>query len=463
MKKIVVLLLFFIMLLVTTISTANPNKKLFKAIRADDIIKIKKAIDDGADVNSKDPLGDTPLIVSIDFFYHSKFDQKLEIVKLLIEKGAKINYKSSGNRAYTALTPLEAIIRKMNKRTSYIETHTRSKKVDKIYVNGLKIVKFLLKKGAAIGRNKGELLGNTITHGRADLVKVLIKYGGKIKKGKNQTTALHLAAVSLYQPVEKINILIKNGININVANADGKTPLLEVLSSQSRREASIKCLIDNGANVNVKDKKSNTPLIYAIKTICPLEILLSLIKSGAKVNDINRIGETPLQVAKERRYMVLKKIQINKKQNSGQQKEKLKEELKILDEIGIILLTKKAIMGKESPFNIKDFEKAVTSRNYKHIYEYFDKKIVFIDYLINKFGFDSSIITRKQALLKIKKYSKWSMKLKGIWHDGIKFKSVIKKRPSHNITMDIGFGFFKDTSGRLWIKKFDFSYIFSPY
>ena len=58
-----------------------------------------------------------------------------------------------------------------------------------------------------------------------------------------------------------INLLIKNGADINMSNKYGSTPLHNVCSHKYDYDI-INLLIKNGAGVNVVDKNGSTPLHF---------------------------------------------------------------------------------------------------------------------------------------------------------------------------------------------------------
>ncbi len=78
--------------------------------------------------------------------------------------------------------------------------------------------------------------------------------------------------------------LIKKGIDLNITDKNGKTPLYYTLGMYPRYKKSldmIRLLIKNGAEINITDKKGNSPLDIAIK-FNNKKIIKILKKHGAR-------------------------------------------------------------------------------------------------------------------------------------------------------------------------------------
>jgi len=90
MKKIYLVLSVISLMWGGTVSVqaASYSKSLYKSIRAADLISVKKAIDEGEDVNQKDYKGTTPLMRAASFGH-------TELVRLLLQKGAKVNSRDN--------------------------------------------------------------------------------------------------------------------------------------------------------------------------------------------------------------------------------------------------------------------------------------------------------------------------------------------------------------------------------
>ena len=130
--------------------------------------------------------------------------------------------------------------------------------------NRLDKVKLLLEKGAAI--NAANNVGITPLHlaalaGHTDMVTLLLAHNADVKaKDTFGLTPLHCAAQ--YGHVDIINVLFANGAEIeSKTNTQGLTPL-HWAAFWGHIEG-IKCLLSSGADINARDNTGNTPLTWA--------------------------------------------------------------------------------------------------------------------------------------------------------------------------------------------------------
>ncbi|KAJ3440624.1 ankyrin repeat ph and sec7 domain containing protein secg-related [Anaeramoeba flamelloides] len=164
---------------------------------------INYLIEKGADINSEDFHEKTPL-------YQALLNGcTLEEIKFLVKKGSKINVRPKSRKI-----PLKVAIR--------------------LYFN-LKIINFLIDQGA-----------NT---------KFL---------DSHKNTLIHFAA--RYSQPMLINILVKNGVDINALNDKNLSALHLIVRFPECDYDTVKALVDNGADVNLQhDICYSTPLHYATK------------------------------------------------------------------------------------------------------------------------------------------------------------------------------------------------------
>ncbi|XP_031634299.1 uncharacterized protein LOC116347724 isoform X1 [Contarinia nasturtii] len=157
------------------------------------------------------------------------------------------------------------------------------------------IVSLLLQKGAIF--NKENLQGET-----PEVVAT--------QNGHNNIVELFQAVKNLFIAIEQRNTsevenFIKEGVNINVKNQDGYTPL-HVVASVDQLDV-VQFLLDNNADVEAIDFNKNTPIHIAVKNN-KIENVKLLLNYGASFNAKNSDDKMPLHLAHDQTYELLKQI-----------------------------------------------------------------------------------------------------------------------------------------------------------
>ena len=103
--------------------------------------------------------------------------------------------------------------------------------------------------------------------------------------------------IALYmRDLEKAKAFIQQGININVSDGHGYTPLHYAV--QNNQKEIVQLLIAKNADVNAKNRSGETPLHIA-SAMDNKDIVELLLGEGADVNAKNEKSETPLDTMKE--------------------------------------------------------------------------------------------------------------------------------------------------------------------
>jgi ankyrin repeat protein len=210
--------------------TAHGQTALFEASAYGELDVVKMLLAKGADVNfvvhddsEGDDPGCTPLLLAAE-------NGQLEVVKLLLEKGADVNAKSSYNTIHECATPLIGaceVAKDFGRLGGGLPPGTRVVTTKK---HGyLEVVKLLLEKGAKVDVKNN--FGNTALliasgNGQSDVVKLLLDKGASVDLGNNQgVTPLLMAAQ--YGDVDVITPLLAKGANPNTAMSGQKawTPI----------------------------------------------------------------------------------------------------------------------------------------------------------------------------------------------------------------------------------------------
>lgn len=236
---------------------------------------------------------------SLDASYYSAMDiatvnNNFEIVKLLIDYGANINFQME-----------------YKPRSEFLASRYANPRILELYLN--KNIYLLMNSEDVISLIKSAVLGNNIAN-----INYLVRNLGIDVDTKDTNTMLHYAVSE--GSVEALNELIKLRANVNNTNADFQTPLHYAVENNSyRMKESVSSLLLSKANPNIKDKNGNTALHLAVinahKSPDYIDIINNLIKNNADVNILNNDNQNALNIAVENNNTDASNILINAKAN----------------------------------------------------------------------------------------------------------------------------------------------------
>jgi ankyrin repeat protein len=282
-------------------STSNVSTPLISAIVAGNIVQVRTLIH-GEDISVCDNNGLSPLM-------HAVMVNDADIVHLLVDKGAKTYYDDNINivvcTAIKKNSPDIAnflLIRGANANETNVDGFTplhlaaRKQFAD--------VVMTLLDKNADV--NKPNLVsGGTPLHYVLDahITAMLIARGAKLDARSEDGTPLIRACRDGLPDV--VSTLIKAGADMNVAQANGQTPLLLAIMRSDEEEEEgagsmaltlATMLLDEGADVNFFGN-GETPLTCAI-TRRKGDLVELLVARGADLNLVDHNDVTPLKAAR---------------------------------------------------------------------------------------------------------------------------------------------------------------------
>jgi len=216
-------------------SKSTLQEDLHNAIRLCSYNDLRRAIQNGADVNSGDYLDKSDFYPLLQACADSK---GLWIVRLLIEYGARVDVKDADGTTALMRASLAGHIG---------------------------VVRLLLDKGAGVGDTDTE--GETALHlaswqGHTAIVRLLLENGADVNAAdKNGWTPLHEACN--YGWFETVRLLLDSGADVNVRSSGGIAPTH--LACKHGDPAVISLLLDRGADVGLVADNSRTALDYILE------------------------------------------------------------------------------------------------------------------------------------------------------------------------------------------------------
>ena len=265
-------------------------------------------LDAGADPNTKNEFGETPMSVAL-------ATEDLALVQALLDAGADSN---GVNRDSSKPGPQDAEQAASSDRPCPTGT-AESEWVGAEFWRDADSnqVKSLLSCG--VDANAGSNAGFSILHDAASfndnpaVIQALLDAGAnvEVKDDKDGKTPLHFAAG--INGTQVIRALLDAGADLEATDDYGRTPLhyavedddnplmsallAEGFSIETNRVPMIQTLLDAGADLEAEDKRGNMPLHYAAPLNKDPAVFQALLDAGADVNAKNGAGYTPLDVA----------------------------------------------------------------------------------------------------------------------------------------------------------------------
>lgn len=321
---------WFACALIGTPLTAATAEDYFRAIRSDDLARVRELSRDASNIKSADSKGITPLLYASAFGSLDAMRVLIEAgadvnaaepqgavplhwaacdparVKLLVESGARADAKSAQGR-----TPLMIASSCEGAADSVRILLSKGADVNARQENGAtpllaatdsagpRIARMLLAAGAkadAVNQQGDTTLMNAVGFGDVELAKMLIAGGAKVNaKNISTGTVRHgdiamkdLTALMFAAPFgspEMVKALLDAGADVKMRDSRGMTPLMFAVASDNQDIRVAKLLIERGSDVNATSSTGETVLDWARKFNEPAVVAL-LEKSGAKSNPL---------------------------------------------------------------------------------------------------------------------------------------------------------------------------------
>ncbi len=284
------------------------------------ILTINQSIKNGLDIDAKDVNGETLLLR----VFKSGF---LKAAELLIRNGANVNARNNDGMT-VLMQALERGFPELAKITILFEEINVQK-------DNLQIVNLLIEKGANINAKSKDFstaLTLAIKRGYLETVRLLIERGADVNATDNDgLTPLMQVIKKNYNGagyLDTVNLLIKNKANVNAQDNNGLTALMLAMQKDNAAGSLdlARLLVEKGADINAKADDGSTVLMQIVKRpeLGYSDIARILIERGAAdIHIRDKDGLTVLMaavqagVSKTPLLLIEKGADINAKDNEG--------------------------------------------------------------------------------------------------------------------------------------------------
>lgn len=278
--------------------------QLMQAAQSNDLKKMEDLIKQGANVNSADDKGRTPLMYAAEAGsqqaverlvknHHANVNAKDENdqtalmksaimgkndgVKFLLDNKAKIDeYDRFGRTAlsYSARANHTDVLKTLlhkNADPNIRDEDGRSPLMDAATKGNFESTKELLRHSADVDAQtdvgKSTALMEAIEKGNPNVIRLLAKRSDPdLQDSQGDTALMHLMrkpmALGGIRDMVAVETLIKNSKDVNIKNNDGQTALME--AGKAIDDQTVKALIEHGADPDIQDKNGKTPLMHLI-------------------------------------------------------------------------------------------------------------------------------------------------------------------------------------------------------
>ncbi|WP_417559027.1 ankyrin repeat domain-containing protein [Mesoflavibacter zeaxanthinifaciens] len=243
------------------------------------------------------------------YIFWASYTNNIPVVKHLLESGAKtdvIDDKGFSVLNFTAAAGVEnrELYDLLIKHGADVKNDITPKGANALLLivpnlTNLKMVDYFTSKGLklnSIDKDGNNVFNYTAEKGNKKMLEILIHKGLSYKSlNKNGGNAMIFATKgsrSGYNSLEFFKYLENLGINPNITNNDGVTPLHN-LAYSNKNVATINYFINKGIDVNQADGNGNTILINAVASNS-LEIIKLFVDKTKNINHVNKEGQSAL-------------------------------------------------------------------------------------------------------------------------------------------------------------------------
>jgi ankyrin repeat protein len=270
------------------------QRQLLLAAKKGDAVGAHRLLQAGASVNTADAQGVPPIL-------WAAFMGEVETIKVLLAAGADVRGKNNpGHETLMVYLDRGLMYCRFRAHEKFMadEKHERGPDLcDEVIVK-------LIDAGAGVNSRNPQLKPTAYVliglphYISARTFKALIEAGvnPNVLDENGSTPLMHAVSTSV-----TVNRLLAAGVPINATDKRGQTALIYAARDSHYGHAALQILIRAGAAINIADQDGRTALMTAAaaRGPCAVENIRLLLAAGAKFDLVDRKGQTALMIAKE--------------------------------------------------------------------------------------------------------------------------------------------------------------------
>ncbi|KAJ5067731.1 ankyrin repeat family protein [Anaeramoeba ignava] len=247
------------------INTTKKEPFLHSVLKNEELFEILKfLVKKGANVNSKSSDQKTPLDIALT-------QNSFEVIKFLVENGADINGKGPYGASnfetairYSSIEVIELFVKKganIKEKTIYGETYINFA----LEKGSFEILKILVENGADVNEKSGSYypLEYSLKYRSFEFTEFLVRNGAKININDYKGIPLFLVACK-HKSIKTLNFLVENGADVFVQSKDNENALHFAMNRNQLSLGVVKFLAGHGIDFNLTNSRGETPLCLAI-------------------------------------------------------------------------------------------------------------------------------------------------------------------------------------------------------
>lgn len=257
-------------------------------------------------------------------WFHVCFHNRLEIAKMILEKGQDPNIRFNERNTSPLLLAVSynrpGIVKLLLEygADAYFVGEKKQNAFDIARERGFSYIEQLLLNPQVnynieqVKQTRQIRLLQAVSRGQLEHVRTLLDQGADINVKEKKTGHTPLMSASFKRRKKLVQLLLDKGADVHARDINGETALMAAAGKGNT--AIVKMLLEKGADINTKNKQGQTPLLKVVEEE-NLDMLNFLLENAADINAKDNREDTALIIALDKHKLAAAKLLIDKGAN----------------------------------------------------------------------------------------------------------------------------------------------------